>query len=510
MRASRRRGRWRAQAGDRLAAGSARAAPGRARRGAVVPGQAAGQHAVDELRRQRVLARAARRAPASSGVTSRSPPTATAVGRGVRGELAGDEQVVVAGRRVPRRAQAGRAERPLGRGEQPGVARRVDVGAVDRRVGVRRPPARPGSRGAPESGSHAPAVEHRARQRQLVGLRVVDEVAGDEHGVGARRVRPRARRRRAPGSRAPPAGGRSSDSGSPRRSRKGTRAGDSSSRTCDVGELREASRACGRARRRAPRSRAVAQRLARPALEEAVAVGVAPASRVRVEPRGPRSRRARRRRSRRAQDGGEREREAPSARHHSSRSPCDRRLGDRRGARPRPRPRAPRSARPPSDERGLAGRGRRRQVGVARGEARRRAARARARSSAHGERPRRAARRRAPRPPSTAPTVAPSAPVARSSASVGAALARGEAERLHERVEAHERVDERHDRAAARPARRGRRRCASSPRRPRPAGRRAPQPPRRPRARSAPATEPDHDLGLQRPGRRPAGGRGRT
>ena len=118
-----------------------------------------------------------------SGLTSTRSPTATAFVSRRAGELARDEQVVVAGDRVPGRAQPGRAERPLGAGEQARMARRVDVGAVVGGVGVVRAlDAVVAGRAA--VGPHEPAVERAPGLRHLVGLGVVDEVAVDDDGVG--------------------------------------------------------------------------------------------------------------------------------------------------------------------------------------------------------------------------------------------------------------------------------------------------------------------------------------
>ena len=104
-----------------------------------------------------------------------------------RRRLALGEQVVVAEHRIPRRVEARRVEGPLRRGEQPGVARRVVVGAVVERVGVARLLHAVVARGAGVR-AHAAAGEHGAGGVELIALRVVDEVARDHHGLGAQAV----------------------------------------------------------------------------------------------------------------------------------------------------------------------------------------------------------------------------------------------------------------------------------------------------------------------------------
>ena len=98
-----------------------------------------------------------------------------------------DEHVVVADRRMPGRVEPRRHERPLCSGEDAGTARRIDVGPVVERVGVARAlDALVGARAA--AGVDAAAVQHGDRCLQLVHLRVVDEVAGDDDGLRRERV----------------------------------------------------------------------------------------------------------------------------------------------------------------------------------------------------------------------------------------------------------------------------------------------------------------------------------
>ncbi len=98
-------------------------------------------------------------------------------------ELALEEDVVVARHAEPRAADAGGADAELRPGEQPHVARRVDVGAVEERVGV------VGGldalvAGAARVGPQAAAAQQPQRPAELVALRVVGHVAGDQRGVG--------------------------------------------------------------------------------------------------------------------------------------------------------------------------------------------------------------------------------------------------------------------------------------------------------------------------------------
>src|SRR3954469_3528792 len=108
--------------------------------------------------------------------------------------LALREQVVVAERGIPRRVEARRVERALGGREQPRVAWRVRVRAVDERVRVGRPLEAVVARRA-GVGARATAVEDGAGEVELVPLGVVRDVAGDRDGL---RVLPveRAHRRR--------------------------------------------------------------------------------------------------------------------------------------------------------------------------------------------------------------------------------------------------------------------------------------------------------------------------
>jgi hypothetical protein len=100
-----------------------------------------------------------------------------------RRRLALGEQVVVAERRIPRRAQAGCRERPRRRGQQTGVARRVEVRAVEERVGsVGRLDAVVS--GTARVGIDPAAVEHGQRLVELGPLRGVEDVAGHDDGVG--------------------------------------------------------------------------------------------------------------------------------------------------------------------------------------------------------------------------------------------------------------------------------------------------------------------------------------
>ena len=153
------------------------------------------------------------------------------------------------------------------------------------------------------------------------------------------------------------------EKGPPRRSRNGTRAGRLLVAHVHVGEDREGGqRAAGRDRAR--EVGAVAQRLAGPAGQDAVAVGVAATSRRRVDPPGPAGceplppQLATRERD---------EREGGGRAHHSSLSPCS----GRRGGRPARDPGGRHDAQqrqPAEGQRGLARRGLRPEVGVAGGQ----------------------------------------------------------------------------------------------------------------------------------------------
>jgi hypothetical protein len=93
-----------AQPRDGLARGQL-AARGSGATRAVRPRQPAAQRAVDELRRERVLA--ARHVEAGVGRDEALAADGDRCGRRRPGQLARDQQVVVAGHRVPRRAQTG-------------------------------------------------------------------------------------------------------------------------------------------------------------------------------------------------------------------------------------------------------------------------------------------------------------------------------------------------------------------------------------------------------------------
>ena len=107
--------------------------------------------------------------------------------RGGRRRLALGEQVVVAEHRIPRRVEPGRVERALRGGEQPGVARGVVVGAVVEGVGVVGLLHAVVARGA-GVGMDTAAGEDGAGGVELVGLRVVDEVARDRHRLRVQAV----------------------------------------------------------------------------------------------------------------------------------------------------------------------------------------------------------------------------------------------------------------------------------------------------------------------------------
>ena len=257
----------RAQRGDRLR-GRELAAGRVGRDGRGLAGQAAAEQVVDRAGVQGALRRPTR--SDGSGLTSTRSPVATA-SSGRAGQLAGDEQVVVAGDGVPGGAQPRRAERALGAGEEAGMAGRVDVGAVVRRVRVARAlDAVVAGRAA--VGVHETAVERALRPGHLVRLGVVDEVAVDDDRVGPGGVE------RADGGRQDLEGERllgAEDGGERRpeaveehRPRRGLLVAH-----VDVGEDPE--RAEHAARGRGGREVGpVAQRLAGPALERAVAVRV--------------------------------------------------------------------------------------------------------------------------------------------------------------------------------------------------------------------------------------------
>ena len=262
--------------------------------------------------------------PGSARTSGSSPVTIrVAGGEGVelrgRRRLALDEQVVVAERGVPGRAQPGRAERRARRrrAAPDGAARR---GRGGRRAGrPRRPPARPRSPGAPVSGSTSPPSSTASAWRSSAAdaessRSPVTNAASGRTPFAARTAAARTCVLSAS------CGRNVEPNGAPRRSRNGTRPGDSSSRTCrSVSCTTVASTSPG-----SPASAAVGERLARPALERAVAGRGRRASPRSVElpatappPSAPPQPASGEHSSEQAQQGGQRGRDP----HHSSRSP---------------------------------------------------------------------------------------------------------------------------------------------------------------------------------------------
>ena len=417
--------------------------------------------------------------------------------RGTSSAGVGRDQALVAdgdglGRRRARRARrprAGRGCRAPGttaraarpRGTAAARRRAARGGAAGRRRGGsrrgrgRRPPARPDSRRAPGVGVGAAAVEDArapARARWPARCRPGRRVTRTASGRAALTERTAASSTWAESA---SCGRKVEENGPPRRSRNGTRAGDSSSRTwASVRTARVASVRPGRGGAREVACGRAAARRARAAGTPSPS-GSRQVARS-VEPSGSGGAASR------AAAAGERRARASASEATARASllpqPCDAAARRSRGARPTPPPRAPSSASPPSGERRLA---RPRSAAPGRRSPRPGAPTSGASTSRSSARARTAAgsATASAAPASTAPTV--------DALGAGGAQqrerrrgARGPRGRAPARARRGRRARRRWPRrAAARPACRGRRRCASS--RPPTARGRAPsarQPPR--------------------------------
>ena len=168
------------------------------------------------------------------------------------------------------------ARRPLARKGRWAAAEEAGDGAEDgRRGGSRRgrgrsPPGRPGSRGRRSRGSPGRRRGPRA-QRELVGLRVVDQIAGDEHASGRAALTERTAASRTWAESA--SWGRKVEEKGPPRLEEGDPRRRLLVAHVDVGDT---ARVASGGRRRAARARSVRSRSdSRARRQEPVAVGVA-------------------------------------------------------------------------------------------------------------------------------------------------------------------------------------------------------------------------------------------